>query len=249
MLHLARASPWKHLLQLMVNLKYRSNEKELLDADDISFADIQICMRELNRVNTLLGGHAVTLSGIKDFRPESNELHICEIGCGGGDNLNAISKHLRAPNINLSFIGIDIKKECVDFAARQYPEIYAQWVAKDYSKVDFGSNKPDVIFSSLFCHHFTDDELVGMIQWMRLNSKMGFFINDLQRHPVAYHLIKNLTKVFSKSYLVKNDAAVSVSRGFTKKEWEDIFLKAGIKNYTIKWKWAFRYLIICKNDS
>ena len=77
----------------------------------------------------------------------------------------------------------------------------------------------------------------------------GFFYNDLQRHPVAYHLIKNLTKIFSKSYLVKNDAAVSVSRGFTKKEWEDIFLKAGIKNYRIKWKWAFRYLIICKNDS
>ena len=231
----------------MVNLKYRSAEKELLDADNIPFADIQLCMKELNRVNTLLGGHAITLSGVKEFDPKS-ELHICEIGCGGGDNLKAISKHHQATNINLSFIGIDIKKECIEFAARQNPEIYAQWIAKDYRQVNFGVNKPDIIFSSLFCHHFTDDELVEMIEWMRLNSKMGFFINDLQRHPLAYYLIKNLTKVFSRSYLVKNDAAVSVSRGFTKEEWENIFLKASIKNYTIKWKWAFRYLIISKNE-
>ena len=220
----------------------------MLDADNIPFADIQLCMGELNSVNTLLGGHAVTISGINDFSLNNSELYICEIGCGGGDNLKAISKHLKAPNINLSFIGIDIKKECIEFAARQNPEIYAQWIAKDYRLVNFGMNKPDIIFSSLFCHHFTDHELVEMIQWMRLNSKMGFFINDLQRHQLAYYLIKNLTKVFSKSYLVKNDAAVSVSRGFTKEEWENIFLKAGIKNYTIKWKWAFRYLIISKNE-
>ena len=151
-LHSVPASPWKHLLQVMVNLKYRSEEKELLDADDISFADIRVCMSELNRVNTLLGGHSITLSGIKDFNPK-RELHICEIGCGGGDNLKAISKYHKATNINLSFIGIDIKKACVDYAARHYPEIYAEWVANDYRKVDFGDNKPDIIFSSLFCHH------------------------------------------------------------------------------------------------
>ena len=51
-------------------------------------------------------------------------------------------------------------------------------------------------------------------------------------------------RLFSKSYLVKNDAPLSVLRGFKKNEWKNIFEKAGIKNYSIKWKWAFRYLIV-----
>lgn len=82
---------------------------------------------------------------------------------------------------------------------------------------------------------------------MQQNSTIGFFINDLQRNWFAYHSIKIITQLFSSSYLVKNDAPLSVARGFHKKEWINIFNKAGIKNYTIKWKWAFRYLIIFKH--
>jgi hypothetical protein len=52
-----------------------------------------------------------------------------------------------------------------------------------------------------------------------------------------------LTSIFSKSYLVKNDAPLSVLRGFKKKEWFAILQQAGATNYSVKWKWAFRHLI------
>jgi hypothetical protein len=107
---------------------------------------------------------------------------------------------------------------------------------------------PDIIFSSLFCHHFSNAELVQMIQWMNRNSRQGFFINDLQRNPLAYYSIKWLTKLFSASYLVKNDAPVSVARGFIKKDWQQLLVQAGITNYSLRWQWAFRYLIVCKHD-
>jgi hypothetical protein len=35
-------------------------------------------------------------------------------------------------------------------------------------------------------------------------------------------------------------------RGFRRKEWIRIFETAGIKNYQIRWKWAFRWQIIIK---
>ena len=88
------------------------------------------------------------------------------------------------------------------------------------------NTSPDIIFSSLFCHHFTDDELVEMLQWMKYHAATGFFINDLHRHPLAYNFIKYATKFFSKSYLVKNDAPLSVLRGFRKNEWQNIFDKS-----------------------
>jgi 2-polyprenyl-3-methyl-5-hydroxy-6-metoxy-1,4-benzoquinol methylase len=226
----------------MPNLTHRSYTKELLDADNIPFEDIKRNMQELNTINTLLGGHGITLQGVKSFTKKNERLHICEIGCGGGDNLQAIST---IKNTAFTFTGIDLKKECIDFAKEQYPTLPTNWLTNDYSKVNFDT-KPDIIFSSLFCHHFTEDQLVFMLQWMKGNSTKGFFINDLQRNTVAYFLIKWITRIFSKSYLVKNDAPLSVARGFHKKEWQAIFEKAGIIDYSIQWKWAFRYLIVCK---
>ncbi|MEO6547187.1 MAG: hypothetical protein ABIN94_04285, partial [Ferruginibacter sp.] len=84
--------------------------------------------------------------------------------------------------------------------------------------------------------------------WMKENSILGFFINDLHRNPLAYYSIKIITGIFSKSYLVKNDAAVSVKRGFIKKEWQMLINKAGVGNCSIQWRWAFRHLIICLRE-
>ena len=134
--------------------------------------------------------------------------------------------------------------ECIAYAKQQYPQLPGQWICSDYKVVNFGENKPDIIFSSLFCHHFTNEQLVFMLQWLQQNSRQGFFINDLQRHWLAYYLIKYITKFFSKSYLVKNDACLSVARSFRRNDWQQLFQKAGINKYSINWKWAFRFLVI-----
>lgn len=235
----------------MVNLKDRSSVKELLDGDDIPFDDIRQNMKELNTINTFLGGHNITVAGVAAILnrlPGKKTITICEIGCGGGDNLIAINSWCSKNKIPVQFIGIDIKKECIDFAKSQCAYLDAEWIQNDYASTSFGIKKPDIIFSSLFCHHFSNNDVVNMLCWMRLNCSKGFFINDLHRHPVAYYSIRWITKLFSSSYLVKNDAPLSVARGFTKNEWKKLFNLTGIKNYMIQWKWAFRHLIIYRDE-
>jgi len=229
-----------------MNLVQRSYHKELLDADDIPFEDIRQNMKELDTINTLLGGHAITIAGFKQLAGKRSPITICEIGCGGGDNLAAIVRWANRNHVSVHCTGIDIKQECVDYARLQWQGSAATWIASDYKNVTFES-KPDIIFSSLFCHHFTNEELIHQLSWMKSNASAGFFINDLQRHPMAYQSIKILTRLFSSSYLVKNDAPLSVARGFKKNEWQALLEKAGIINYSISWKWAFRYLITCNN--
>ena len=235
----------------MINLAERSYKKEILDTDNIPFADIRQNMKELNAVNTHLGGHAITISGIKKLlrHPKINKtITVCEIGCGGGDNLHAIEKWCTKKNINVAFIGIDIKQACVDFALEQYPLLPCRWIRSDYKNISFVDDKPDIIFSSLFCHHFNDEELIFMLQWMKKHATNGFFINDLHRHWLAYYSIQNITRIFSRSYLVKNDAPLSVARGFKKDEWKKLMKNADIQNYSISWRWAFRYLIVYSNE-
>ena len=231
----------------MIDYKNRSLQKEFLDQNNIPFRDIFLNMKELEFINAHLGGHSITINGFKKLLEKRKTISVCEIGCGGGDNLNALNYFCEQNRIICSFTGIDINKDCIAFAKENSTIENVNFIVSDYRNVDFKNEKPDIIFSSLFCHHFTNNELVEMLNWMKNNSTIGFFINDLHRHPVAYRSIKIAAKLFSKSYLVKNDAPVSVLRGFKKREWENIFKEAGIKNYSIEWKWAFRFLIVAFN--
>ena len=229
-----------------MNFSKRSYQKELLDRDDIPFEDIKRNMQELEFINNYLGGHTITINGIKQILISNkliNQLTIAEIGCGGGDNLKAIYFWCKQNSIVVNFIGIDINADCITYAKENCRVLNAEFVVSDYKLVSFNS-KPDIIFSSLFCHHFTDKELVTQLNWMKENSRLGFFINDLHRHAWAYYSIKWLTKLFSKSYLVKNDAPLSVLRGFTKTEIQNLVNLSTCKPVNVKWKWAFRWLLI-----
>ena len=236
----------------MIDLAERSYKQEILDGSNIPFADIRQNMQELNTINTHLGGHAITIAGVKKLlgqQAANQSVTICEIGCGGGDNLNAINQWCVKKNIQATFIGIDIKPECISFAKLQYPSLNCRWVLSDYKDVSFlADEQPAIIFSSLFCHHFKEPQLVKMLQWMEQNAAKGFFINDLHRHWLAYYSIRFITRFFSHSYLVKNDAPLSVARGFIQAEWQKIIAAAEIKNYSITWKWAFRHLIVHTNE-
>ena len=229
-----------------IDFRQRSYQKELLDNDAIPFEDIRINMQEINTINKFLGGHKITLNGFKKLLTNKKSIHVCEIGCGDGNNLFVIANWCKKNRVEIKCTGIDIKEECIDAAKIKCKNLNAEWLATDYKKAEF-NKRPDIIFSSLFCHHFTDEELVKQLQWMQENSAVGFFINDLQRNRFAFHSIKIITKMFSSSYLVKNDAPLSVVRGFHKNEWIKILESAGIKNFSVKWEWAFRYLIIYKH--
>ena len=226
----------------------RSYQPELLDGDGIPFEAIAKNMSELDFINRWLGGHAITLAGVKALAGDKEEISVCEIGCGGGDNLQAIQRWCRTQNIRLTITGIDINADCIAIAKQKFSAGESRFITSDYQLVDLRKQKPDITFASLFCHHFTDEQLKKVFVWMSSNARIGFFINDLHRHPLAYHSIKLLTGIFSHSYLVKNDAPLSVLRGFKRKDWEAILKEAGIGDYRLDWRWAFRWLLIIKHN-
>ena len=166
----------------------RSYKKELLDGNDIPFADIRQNMKELDFINTHLGGHAITIKGFKQLTQNKKEIKVCEIGCGGGDNLLAIYNWCHKKNITVQLTGIDYNKDCISVARSQLPVQDTQFITADYKAVNFDNEKPDIIFSSLFCHHFTNEEIIYMLGWMHENAGIGFFINDLHRQAYILFL-------------------------------------------------------------
>ena len=225
----------------------RSYKKELLDADDIPKELLFQNLRELEFINKYLGGHKVSLYGLKKIMVDKSKTYqILDIGCGGGDSLKAIAKWANNNNYKIKLTGIDLKQDCIDFAKKNSANINCSFICDDFRNAlkDFENPKSEItiVHASLFCHHFTENDIVAFVKTCSEHNAI-FLVNDLERHPFAYYSIKFLTYLFSKSPLVKNDAPLSVLRGFKRKEWQSILNNAAMKNFSVKNRWAFRHLV------
>lgn len=227
--------------------KQRSYQKELLDAEQISSTLLWQNLKELAFINTYLGGHHISINAFQQIYAdlENNKVHtVVDIGCGGGDSLMAIHQWFAAKQIKAQFIGVDLKPDCITYATQQCQKLaHVSLLCDDFRNVFLQQAKIDIVHASLFCHHFSEAEIIDFIRLCKVNGAI-FIINDLERNPIAYYAIKWLTYFFSKSPLVKHDAPLSVWRGFKKKEWKAMLAEAGVKNFSIKNKWAFRHQII-----
>jgi ubiquinone/menaquinone biosynthesis C-methylase UbiE len=231
----------------MRNFKTRATDSEMMDNPLVPAKDVHKALRELEIINKYLGGYSVIIDALEKSGVK-NGTGIMDIGCGGGDMLRAVSNHFKRKNIYpLRLYGVDINPYVVSYAEEKtsaYSDI-------TYLNLDINDNqvlksKPEIIINSLFCHHFNDEDLISLVKRFYALAGETVIINDLHRHPVAYYSIKGITKIFSDSYLVKYDAPLSVARSLKKREWEFILSEAGVTNFQINWKWAWRWQIIIK---
>lgn len=220
--------------------------------DDLSSSGevISQTLRELEVINKWLGGNQVTVDGLdrllKNTTRIPDTLEIADLGCGGGDMLRLIADWARKRNQKIQLTGIDANPSIVAYAeenTRDYPEI--SYRAINIFSDDFKEMSFHVATSTLFTHHFANEELTLLFSRLKEQASIGMVINDLHRHWFAYHSIKMLTAAFSRSEMVRNDAAVSVLRSFEKGEVEAILAASSITDYSIRWMWAFRWQIVC----
>jgi 2-polyprenyl-3-methyl-5-hydroxy-6-metoxy-1,4-benzoquinol methylase len=226
----------------MPNFKQRSYQKELMDLGNFTEKDFRQNLYELKLTNLFLGGHAATLNPLKIiFRKYKQEHYtIADVASGGGDSLVAMAKWCKKNGHQVDFTGIDLNEFCTQFAseeAAEFPNI--NFITKPYQET---AKTYDIITCALFTHHLNEEELDHYLLWAKEKAKIGFIINDLHRHPLAYFNIKWISWLFPFSYLYKNDAPLSVLRSFTKADWQKKAEKLGLE-IEIKWHWAFRYSV------
>jgi 2-polyprenyl-3-methyl-5-hydroxy-6-metoxy-1,4-benzoquinol methylase len=228
----------------MFNFHKRSTENELLDAADVSKVELFKNLDELDYINRMLGGHHATLLGFEKIvrKYPQKKYTILDIGCGGGDTMFQVHKWAKKKGVEVEILGIDILPAAIEYCQSKYQSIpNLSFELKNFYNID---QSYDIVMCNLVCHHLYDQLLNDVLQTMQQKSLLGFVVNDLHRHPLAYYSIKILTKIFSKSRYVINDAPLSVARGFRRDELEVILKDAGLKAFKIKWVWAFRYLIL-----
>ena len=227
----------------MIQFSKRSTISELMDNFSMSQKDLDTNLLELETINNWLGGYAVSLNGILKLNlPISKEITVADIGCGGGDGMIFIQKELKKKGIEARMIGIDANPKAIEYAKKRcknHPDFI--WICAPFQEIqNLGA---DIINCSLFAHHFYENDLDQLSGLMK-TARLGFVVNDLHRHWLAYYSISILTHLFSNSYLVQNDARLSVAKGFSKEEIQKVFSGSSLKKLDLRWKWAFRWQLV-----
>lgn len=230
---------------MSVNTKYRTEEIEIMDDFSLEGEELIGALDQIAAINQLLGGNKLTLHGIKELLKKadvSKTIIIADIGCGNGDMLRMLAKYGKKRNLNFKLIGIDANAFTID---------YAQKLSKDFSNIEyrcmdifseeFSQLKYDIVLCTLTLHHFSTKQIAEVMETLNKNASIGIVVNDLHRSKLAYRLFELIAVIFNLNNMSRNDGLISILKGFKKKELEGLSQKLNLKNYSVNWKWAFRY--------
>jgi len=235
-----RASP--------IDFSTRSLGVEIMDDLECKGEVVDQTLRELDFINQWLGGNEVTIAAIKSCWkkiPVDQSISIADLGCGSGEMLRMIARLAKKENRQVVLTGFDANPHIVAYASNHSKGFKnISFSATNIFSQDFQQQRFDFVLATLFTHHFTEEELVLLLQNLKEQTTTAIIINDIHRHSLAYYSIMFLTLLFSKSAMVRFDAPLSVLRAFKKSELEIILKRTGLTNYSLTWKWAFRWRLI-----
>ena len=228
-----------------INTEYRTQETEIMDDFSLQGEELKAALDQIARINQLLGGNKLTLHGIKRLLKKikpSQTITIADVGCGNGDMLRILAKFGQKNKLNFKLIGIDANDFTINYAktlSNEYSNM--EYLCVDIFSEDFKTINYDIVLCTLTLHHFSNEQISNIITTFNNNAKVGLIINDLHRSKLAYRLFQLICLIFNLNRMSREDGLVSILRGFKKKELEEFSKKLNLKNYSINWKWAFRY--------
>jgi len=189
-------------------------------------------------------GHGLILEISDYFLKDKSK--ILDIGCSNGSLVNQIQqRHFNKKQTE--FIGIDNEKDMISVAKKKYRKI--NFYHKDINKFNFKKYKFDLItsyYTIQFIHPSIRQEIFNKI-FNSLNWGGGFIIYEKVRAPDArfqdmqngiYNEFKIKQGLSKEEIINKTISLKGVLEPFSKKGNEELFKRAGFKDFMIIHKWV-----------
>ena len=180
-------------------------------------------LRDLARVNRYLGGYYVLGRLMAGVAQPADRFSVLDVGAASGDMGAAIQRRYS----NAQVTSLDYKADHLTQAAD--PRLVA-----DAFHLPFRPGSFDFVFSSLFLHHFTDDEVVELFRSFRRVARRAVLAIDLERGPLAYHFLPRSRWLFGWHDITINDGQISVAAAMKKHELRALAVRAGMEKAQVR---------------
>jgi len=197
----------------------RATATEFLDRPDCDPALAAASYRFMETVNCRFGGIRIVrrfLAAETAGRHAGAPLRILDIGSGSCDIPLAVSRWARAHGIPLHFTCLEMAGHAVDIARRQLAR--AGDPAVQLLQEDVLTHQPaepyDLAVASMCFHHFSNAQILTLLQRLRGFVLNSVLINDLRRSRLASLAARLLLAGTGTPAGVRHDALLSIRRGF-----------------------------------
>ena len=215
-------------------------QREHLDGALGDRATLEGNLRDLRRINRILGGADLSVRAIRGlFEPPSptaqtrlETLRVLDTGTGAADIPLAIVR-AQGPWGTARVVAVDSRPEVIDAALAIAPELASHpnvsLAVADGLGLPYPAGAFDVAHASLVLHHLEPDDAVRFLRELRRVARLGVVVNDLERGRLAWLGAWLLLHAMTRNRFTLHDGPLSVRRAYTRAEARDLLAEAGLR--------------------
>ncbi|MGH9824080.1 MAG: methyltransferase domain-containing protein [Blastocatellia bacterium] len=217
-----------------------------MDAGVGTDLDVQQNLADLRRINRRLGGISPTIKAFEALLDRWNreEISLLDIGTGSADVPNAVVDLCAQRGIRATAVAVDLSGRNLKAARQLGFSASINLVQADALHLPFAPRSFDFVTASLFLHHFQDEQVVELLSSFGTIARRAVIVNDLVRNLLPYYLFRIISPMVASSFMTRHDGALSVLRGFTAPELDQMAARAGLSTRKIRRVFPYRLVLV-----
>jgi SAM-dependent methyltransferase len=220
-----------------------------MDAEDLDPTRHVTALRALARVNRVSLVAARVWREVLHMRRISHDrgvglpLRLLDVACGGGDVMVDVASRAHRAGVPLAVHGCDSSPVALEHARREAERrgVEADFFARDVLAEGLPGGY-DLVCSSLFHHHLSREDAVGLLRAMA-EAGHRVLVQDLLRGTLGYVLAWSGLRLLSRSDVARVDGPRSVRAAFTLSEVRIMAAEAGYVGAVVQRGWPERFIL------
>jgi ubiquinone/menaquinone biosynthesis C-methylase UbiE len=214
---------------------------ELLDGDLADAAALTGNLRDLRRINRLLGGVTLSRAGVEALvragllhgrgRVPDEPVRLLDVGTGAADVPIALLETWPQGRPMLVVTALDSRREVIAAALATTPGLERpglELVVGDGLSLSYPDACFDVVHASLVLHHLDPEEAGRLLREMARVSRFGVVVNDLTRGWLPWAGGWLLLHLITRNRFTRHDGPLSVRRAYLPSEARALIEDAGL---------------------
>ncbi len=225
----------------MTGLRARQRIPELMDDPALDPAEHRRALAGLARLNRVSDSAGVLWPSIVGLARElKRPIRVLDVATGSGDVPRKLLARATRAGVSLEVAACDLSPTAIEEAGREPSGVrfFVHDVLHDRLPTGF-----DVVTCSLFLHHLSEAEAIGLLANMEHAAGRMILVNDLARSRFNYCAVWLACRLLTRSRVVRFDGPASVRSAFT--SWEALALaeRAGLAGVTVRSRFPSRFLL------
>lgn len=214
----------------------RLTTHELLDDYDAPEKDMRRSLLDLRRLNTYAGGTRAFLKLIRIAAEGNKAFSVLDLGTGTSDLIESVRR--RHPGAQVT--GLDRNVRHLVHGREEGDEATPR-VAADAFQLPFANASFDLVTSSHFFHHFSEDENVNMLTDSMRVARSCVIVTDTCRNfvPLAFVYLLGVFRLVGR--ITRHDAPASVRQGYTIREVRAIASRVSCRRFEVRRLIPYRF--------